>query len=415
MKISVKDINRKLVWIITLFMFVTLYIFDNGSWGNYILGICAAAIFFFGGIISSRRYQFSIKPFYLFVFFFAFFCLASAVWAWHSDIAISQSRRIFLILIFFGMIYFTYEHGDTIDPLMNCIMWGGYIVMIYAFYAYGGISAIMIMLSKGLRPTEEMFINVNVLGMLGAIACIIQVYKIVYEKKIISSVFMIPSAVIIATTQSKKAIIMLVIGTVLVVLSKNASSKKTLKFFKVVAAMAVLIFIGNYIINLDVFSGLKERMEEMFSTLLGSNTKIDSSTTARLRLVEIGMEQFWKNPFLGIGIGSSGDLVLREYGMNTYLHNNYIELLACGGIVGFLIYYSMYGYLVYNLIKYRKYDQKRADFCILLIIVLLITDYGYVSYSVKVQYFYLMMFFVQVEILKRNKKTRSADQPEKIS
>ena len=402
-------IKKRAVWFITLVMFVALYLFDNGSWGNYVFGGCAALVFLVGVVLGRKTTSIVVRPFYIFILCFSIYCLSSYLWAWEPSAALDQAKRMFLILLCFAMVYLYYEKQDNIDALLDCIMWGGYVVSIYAIFAFGGVESVFSMLIAGHRPNaEETFINVNVLGMLGAVAGIIQIYKMVNEKKFLSSVLLIPTIIIIALTQSKKAILMLIIGAVLIAVSRGVTAGKGFKILKVAIALLIVFVVGYYVINLEIFSGLRDRFNDMFSTMSGEDQTEGTSTWERMKFIEIGMAQFWDTPILGVGIGSSKALLLQKYGEYTYLHNNYVELLACGGIVGFAIHYSMYVYLLYNLIKYRRYDVQRADFCIILIIVLLVTDYGFVSYNVKSQYFYLATFFIQVDLLKRAANRKEA-------
>ena len=398
---SNKDIRRSIALVSTLLVFVTLFILYESRWTNIAFLFSAAVAFLFGVVLKYRAVAIKIKPMYMFMLSFIVFTLMSVLWALEPSAAVEDAKRLVVSLISIAMIYITFDREDTIDPLINIVMWGGYIVMIYSFFALGGIVEVFNMLLTGYRPNEEMFINVNLLGMLGAVVVILQAYKMVYDKKFGSAIFLIPTILVIALSQSKKAIIMLLIGVLLVVFSKYISRKNGLKIIKISVLISVMLVIFNYALNLEIFTGLRDRFEDMFSTMSDSSEGVGESTWERMKFIEIGMAQFLETPILGVGIGSSSALLAEKFGRYTYLHNNYVELLACGGIVGFIIYYSMYVYLISNLIKYRKHDVARTNLILVLIIVLLFADYGFVSYNVKYHFFYLMMMFMHVDHLKR--------------
>ena len=66
-----------------------------------------------------------------------------------------------------------------------------------------------------------------------------------------------------------------------------------------------------------------------------------------------------------MGMGCSYFLTNEEFGENTYLHDNYVELAACGGIFALVSYYSIFLYLLWKERKYYKVD----DMCNLVLVL----------------------------------------------
>lgn len=398
MKIKIK--RNDIIWLLTVVLFASFYIFESFTFGKYILAVISILIFVLSAGAKNNHLKFRMEPYHIFVILFALFCLTSSLWAWDSSAAVSKSITIFQILVCFSLIYMHYETQQNIDDLISAIMWAGYAVSIYSFFAYGGISTVLQMATGGIRLDND-FSNVNSIGMLAAIACVIQVYKNIYDKFSWSSLLIIPAIIIIAATQSRKAIVMLAVGILMVLILKNLNNKK---FFtslgKIVFTLMVAIILFIVISKMEIFAGLNERMEAMLSPFTGEG-KLDHSAWLRGEYRKIGWEQFLKTPIGGIGIGSSGVLLVKAGQRNTYLHNNFVELLACGGVIGFLLYYSIYFYLFYQLLKYLKYDKQRCNICIVLLILLFVMDYGAVSYYSKSQYFYFMMYFLEVRNLRK--------------
>lgn len=102
-------------------------------------------------------------------------------------------------------------------------------------------------------------------------------------------------------------------------------------------------------------------MEGVINAVFG-NGKVDSSTIKRSNLRALGIEWFLKHPFAGIGIANPHILTNQYYAFDAYLHDNFVELLCGGGIIGFSLYYSMYVYLFLQLWNYRRIDPQRAAF-----------------------------------------------------
>ena len=274
----------------------------------------------------------------------------------------------------------------------------------YTFFFYGGVSNVLNATQSIADRLGNAFDNVNTLGMLMAVVIVIQVYELLYDGWKWSALLSIPVVIILFAYQSRTALVLAVVGTVLVVVLKNIDNKSFLRsFFRVLGVLILVIAAFMLMLSLRVSSALEARMEGLIAWITGTGT-VDSSFLARQTLVQIGLTQFLKSPIGGIGIGSSYILVGEITGHAYYLHNNFVELLACGGILGFGLYYAMYVFLIVWLIRLRKYDARHFVICIAFVLALLISDYGDVSYYDKERYFYLMMLFIEVDQLRMEQK-----------
>ena len=110
----------------------------------------------------------------------------------------------------------------------------------------------------------------------------------------------------------------------------------------------------------------------------------------------------------GVGINNPSVYTFFLYGKeNYYLHNNYIELLAGTGIIGLLAYYSMYLYVAYNLIRYRDFHSNEYVMVLILFLSQIVMDMGMVSYESKSTYFYMMLFYLEVQMLRKGRKNEA--------
>ena len=71
-------------------------------------------------------------------------------------------------------------------------------------------------------------------------------------------------------------------------------------------------------------------------------------------MMEFGWELFKERPVHGYGMNNFS----QKYYLNTYSHNNYIELLVSCGIVGFALYYAMLLLPALGLLFKRKKGEK---------------------------------------------------------
>jgi len=312
-----------------------------------------------------------------------------------------MSTTLFLILICSSMLYMHYVRLNDVASLLNAIKWAGYFVAIYTIGFYG-LDIILEALSS--NRLSNSFSNVNVIAMFIAFACTIQVSQLLHKRSKLAALFMIPCIIVISATQSKKALIALILGAIGVYLVNKLNKKNALKSIRViltVSAIGIVIFYS--ISTISAFSGIYERMQSLFNSFSGEGN-VDASTEQRNEMIAVGWEWFLKYPLGGVGIGCPHILNAQYVGHDTYLHNNFVELLCGVGIIGFIIFYSRYLYLFYNLLKYRHADREMANICLVLLIISLILDWGMVSYYDKLQSYYFLLQFVNIQCLKRKAK-----------
>lgn len=183
---------------------------------------------------------------------------------------------------------------------------------------------------------------------------------------------------------------------------------KSRRFLNTFLKWSILLITGLIVLkvlsNFSFFTGINERMNGLFALITGKGT-VDVSARIRQEYVVLGLAVFKKHPIIGIGMGASGTYLNMITGANEYFHNNYIELLACGGIVGSVLYYRIWLYPLLILIKMRKKALHSSSLSIVLIFIFLIMDYGMVTYLSKNTYLYLMIFYVQVKQLHLYRKS----------
>ncbi len=151
----------------------------------------------------------------------------------------------------------------------------------------------------------------------------------------------------------------------------------------VIGAMVVLIA-SNSQIFMDTYAS---RFFEMFA----EDTE-DSSVIAREGLATLGMRLFRQQPIIGYGLGASYRLTAQYgWGVVDYFHNNYVEMLTCGGIFGFVLYHiSFLRSLVVSWINRR--DNNLSKLILSLIVVYFVLGVGQVT--VYYATFYPVLFFI---------------------
>ena len=353
-------------------------------------------------VLRGGRLTLRITFFHVWMLVFGLFCLLSVIWAWDTENAMTKGKTAFSMLICYSLAFLCYQEFDSVDALLKAVLWGGIAVMLVIFGTFG-VHEILGLLEYGERLSEQFYLNSNVVGVICAMSMVVNVYYILKDKRLYWwNLFLIPGVIVLSATGSRQALAIMAGGLVLLVFLAVIRGRSPGEI-AILLAGGILLAAGMLILisRLPAFSGIYKRMLSMVSAMTGVG-KTDRSATTRLALIDVGLEQFKRTPILGVGMGS-GHLVAWKY-LNKYfyLHNNFAEILAGGGLVGFIIYYSIYAYIFVSFIRYRRYTTLETAVCTTLLIMALIEDYASVTYYAKETYFYLMLGFLETEKLKQS-------------
>ena len=384
-----------LIIILSCFAYILFYIDDILPYGGLITGVVFLLILLFYALEGGMKLRFSLSPYLVYIFAFATFCFLSKFWAEDPSLANGKIRRLYFL---FGMMFILYfslkDRNDIIHRLLQIIMYGGYAVIIFAYLKYG-VRNVFVLLADSSRISNE-YLNANTIGLCAAYSIVINVYFLMYQKKKLSvmELLLVPAFAILAASGSRKALVGAVLGVFLLVILKNLHNRNALKSLgKILAASLALILLLYAVLRLPMFSGIMRRMNELFTSLSGRGG--DASSWIRIQYNRLGWSLFKQHPIVGIGICNANRYTMAYYGHDHYLHNNYVEMLACGGLVGFLLYYSIYFYLIAIFFKCRKIRDPEYDVCFTLMAIVLLLDYGMVSYYSPSRYFFLLLFWLE--------------------
>ena len=383
----------KLSMILTAALIASFTLLPETIYGYTIFGILLVAIFLLKtkGIFSSY-----INAYFVLQALMIVFTAASLSWAEVPYWTSIKVRQLTVNLGFSYLLYIAYSHEKNIWPLIKSFKWAGYFVAFYLILYYG-INGILMMLMNSVRMDSTEVANANSLGMGVAWGCFFEFLEMAHYKKLnLSSLMLIPSILVMSSTQSRKAILILVIGVVLIYWLYYIHSGNYVKslvgicLFVALAGILVRFFKSS-----PLFSGIYRRIEYLLN-FFNDEGEVGASVVARELMIQAGWLQFLEKPILGIGIGNAG-LAGRVVGVSefwAYLHNNYIELLCGGGIIGFSIYYARYVYILWKLWQNRHSEEDSLYPCIIVFIIKVIIDYALVTYFEKPYEIDLILLFL---------------------
>ena len=409
MKLNITAIADRMIWFITLiFLVLSLTIsfaLGDANYGAYVLFVCLFGLIICYLIREQGVIKFRLTWMHGYMLLFIGACYLSTINAIEPSVALSRSFDIVKIFFMLIILYMCYQDKKSVDTLLKIGMWTGYIVCFYTVYFYG-LDYFITVLSSSARIANDA-LNANTVGLLGANAIVMTLYYMLYDRPRWWNIIALPTLGILAATGSRKALVFVVVGTVLLFVFKSLRSTNVVNSIaKIIGSLLALTLVGIAVLQLPMFSEVLDRMSSMVDAFSGTGG--DSSTIIRMALVDIGWDLFYQSPITGVGVNNPSVFTYFVYGKeNYYLHNNYIELLAGTGVIGLLAYYSMYIYIAYNLIRYRNFHSNEYVMVLILFLSQIVMDMGMVSYESTSTYFYMMMFYLEVQLLRKGRKNEA--------
>lgn len=141
--------------------------------------------------------------------------------------------------------------------------------------------------------------------------------------------------------------------------------------------------------------------------------KGETSIRRRADLIQIGLDHFLEHPFIGTGMASFKKIKLENTVWSEtggYSHSNYIEVLCSSGIIGFLLYYSIYLTMAFKLYGIRTIDRHAHfdpifQFAAIAVPILMFYEMFAVTYYGKTFWIFLSAILGCLTILERANTT----------
>lgn len=393
------NIRRKILLsdiIILAYLFAAI-VADEGALIMKIMRVC---LFVLTAITIVRRKRVFFNSYVVWLLLFLTFSCCSIWWSLDKNYAFAMVKTLlFSALCMYSLLYLI-----KIEPQRKELVFKS---LIY----FPLILEARVILSDGLfafiNSRNASGINGNIVGLCAALgACFAYYMYLESRNKKYIITFMLNISVMILSS-SRKAILCFIIPAVFTFLyqQKRNVSKKMLKVIGIVVAALIGVYM---LINVPIlYNTVGNRIVSMLANFMGQSNLVDASTRTRTNLITWGLEWFSQKKWLGWGIDNYR-VVLHayhpDYPMSFYAHNNYVELLVDVGIIGTCIYYYIYILCLKNSIKERKKLDRCQTMFVGIIIALLISEIGLVSYYDK--YFQIILLLSWLVLVNKQASVR---------
>lgn len=393
-------------FLVILYMFGIVYFSD----GDAALKIIRTVFVLGSLIVMLLQSKIIIKnDFYvMWAVSFLILCIASIQWALSSSLAASMSITVGLNII---CLFILYWHISVDTSVINIVIWCLIIFPIVLSIKVFGTYGILAFFNT--RYVSNVMSS-NAIGVRTAIGfgfSLFWLFEYRNGKKIISknqriilSFCMLLNSLFVVLTASRKALFIMFAPVLLYSVLK---SKNPLKLFKnLVIAFITFLIVYFIIINVDfLYLIIGNRFESLLG-IFSSDQITDGSTSFRLAMISMGIEWFKLKPLLGYGLDNYRALlgqVDTNFGSaGTYAHNNYIEIAVSLGIVGLITYYSFYISIIRSFFRNRKKNNDLQIYAFCCLVVIIITEFGLVTYYDKFVTMLILLIWLIVTDHKQN-------------
>lgn len=336
---------RTVIWCLIPVM-VTLSVLSDRSPYNYfnfaIYGVLSALILFY--IFRYKKFVFDV--FTALIILFNLCILISQI----VNFRILEYPRTIALLSLFSLVF--YQFVITVDNKDNAyfaILIGG---LLFAFYFVLYYRSALLNVNFSDRLGEA-FSDQNDLAKYLAIFSIISLvffFKTKSYTKLFSLLSFVLFIGLLLLTGSVSNFLCTAILVLLIALAM-AKRKNKLYILLGVIVLAVLVVL---LFQLEFMSYYKTRVEGIFNTFFHPDEKKDGSAVDRFALFQEGLSLFLTRPVFGYGYDQ---VQFYTHGYGPFSHNNFVELLACFGILAFLVYEALLLLPIYKMLVTGKYNK----------------------------------------------------------
>ncbi len=358
-----------------LFLLFMIFTFNSAAQGTSWIYYIAYALFCgFSAIKVIMRFRFdgrvNLPAIALWYLAFSVYGLATVLWTAYPNAVLSMVVRKAQIVILLFFLAQTYATPAGIERCLKIISWAGTCCVGYIFLSVNPSQ----WLSQ--RFGAEVT-GANSYGFVLTVSAMITLYFAYYKKKRLYYPLVAFQLISIVLTASRKSILAILAGILILAFLKDKSAKLLMRIIVVVAVIVAIFYaIMN---NPDLYRFIGRRFETMIGYIM--QTENDGSMYLRELFIDYAKQFFLEHPLIGNGEYSFSNMLNEYRGIRAYAHNNFYEVLVDFGLVGFLMYYGMYAYIVAKLINpvFRQGNDK-AKLILSIMLVILLCEYGIVLY-----------------------------------
>lgn len=292
----------------------------------------------------------------------------------NPDYVILRMSTCLIIAIFVTQIV---EFKDNFIYFIRGMAFGGIIGIVYVIIAqmdYIGVKR----LGEGIYGSYAEFGNICMMTAISLIWILKENRK---KNKFIIVLALLVSVLGIILSGARKAIITPIMFFILVeLLDKRKKVSNKFIFFSIFTCCAIGFIYATLNIRF-LYNAIGYRIDSGISSVLG-NEKTDGSLDERKLYKDIAKDMIKEKPITGWGIHGFAYINYLNTGNLVYSHDTFYEILACYGIIGFILYFRIYFQIFMRYKNFLKTDENNSIglFLISMSVIILVMEPFSISY-----------------------------------
>ena len=397
---------------VCLLLFMQMGFHTNSGYDDTICLLVTGGIFLYFAFCKGNRglihFSRASKEYIIWYTSVTSFCCASYFWATNSNIVMIRdlviNTYVPLMLTVFCLVEYTRKKQDGINLLVVFI----YAEIFVAVRALMNTPMVELLTSFNTRVYGTgLGVNYNHFTTQYALAfCVALFLSFSHKKKYYWHLGFILLNIVLSG--SRKVLIVSLICFIIIYVMSAKRDDMIEKFKRVIAVTILLVAVFWVVMTNEFLYQLIGQKTYAFISQFFSYTinELDYSYYQRSTLIEIARSVFVNNPIVGVGYYCF--IYYNQWGV--YAHNNYYELLADLGIIGFILYYWFYFKQLW--VALLKSDSKHIIYTVskhntlvvAFIITLMIMEYGHVSFFRPYVLTPLLVMYLAVDNMRKNNK-----------
>ncbi len=371
------SITLTLLYLATILYIASIYIFarpDNVFYSNLAF-VALVGAFSLHEVVQTNRDYYTDRILILYGIFLLF-CLFSLFWSIDVPISAEMVRRMGLIFFSLLLIYNILRKYHLFSAIVLGTVVGSVATYLIAFGIFHPPFATYFPGSGRFMGTT---INPNILGanmiyalFLAIVALHLKAERLPKWLHVAGVLHILLATVVVLMTVSRTAMVIAALMLLLFLVQAIAQPKqrRALGIAALLVGAVLVLAVDPHLVWQKVHFAI-ERIGYIFDTLSGYGD-VEYSAEERLELAEGALQLFAASPFIGNGVDAVRSV------LGVYAHNNFVELLADGGVVGFVLYYAIFFVLGYKMV--HIHDRWLRIYGLFFLLLMLLYDLGGVFY-----------------------------------